>query len=114
MGPLSAQTEPSAPEVGTARDVIIKADKAYNEKRYDEAVAGYQKFLGDFGASEEAKPLLPHVRYNLVAALMQTQKFGGAAEAIEEAQKLPEITPDKQENLSFWLGVSLMQTGDSV
>ena len=114
MGPLSAQTEPSAPEVGTARDVIIKADKAYNEKRYDEAVAGYQKFLGDFGASGEAKPLLPHVRYNLVAALMQTQKFGGAAEAIEEAQKLPEITPDKQENLSFWLGVSLMQTGDTV
>ena len=114
MGPLSAQTEPSAPEVGTARDVIIKADKAYNEKRYDEAVAGYQKFLGDFGASEEAKPLLPHVRYNLVAALMQTQKFGGAAEAIEEAQKRPEITPDKQENLSFWLGVSLMQTGDTV
>ena len=114
LGPLSAQTEPSAPEVGTARDVIIKADKAYNEKRFDEAVAGYQKFLGDFGASEEAKPLLPHVRYNLVAALMQTQKFGVAVEAIEEAQKLPEITPDKQENLSFWLGVSLMQTGETV
>ena len=110
----SASAEETAPEAGTARDIILKADKAYNEKRHDEAVAGYQKFLDDFGTSPEAKPLLPHVRYNLVAALMQTQKFGPAVEAIEEARKIPEITPDKQENLSFWLGVSLMQTGETV
>ena len=111
--PISAPAEEAAPEAGTARDIILKADKAYNEKRHEEAVAGYQKFLDDFGTSPEAKPLLPHVRYNLVAALMQTQKFGPAVEAIEEARKIPEITPDKQENLSFWLGVSLMQTGET-
>lgn len=111
--PKYAPAEEAAPEAGTARDIILKADKAYNEKRHEEAVAGYQKFLDDFGTSPEAKPLLPHVRYNLVAALMQTQKFGPAVEAIEEARKIPEITPDKQENLSFWLGVSLMQTGET-
>ena len=110
--PLPAQnnSEP-APEAGTARDVIIKADKAYNEKLYDEAVAGYEGFLRDFGSAKEAAPDLPHVRYNLAAALMQIQKFEEAIEAVEEAQKLGKLTPEKQENLAFWLGVALLQTG---
>ena len=106
------QAQEAAPEAGTARDVIIKADKAYNEKRYAEAVAGYEGFLRDFGSAKEAAPDLPHVRYNLAAALMQTQKFDAAAEAIEEAQAIKEITADKQENLAFWRGVALMQSGN--
>ncbi len=111
-GQLQAQDEAAAPEAGTARDVIIKADQAYNEKRYAEAVAGYEGFLRDFGSSKEAAPDLPHLRYNLAAALMQTQKFDAAVEAIEEAQKLKEVSPEKQENLAFWRGVALMQLGN--
>ncbi len=111
-GWLRAQSDSAAPEAGTARDVIIKADKAYNEKRYADAVAGYEGFLRDFGSSKEAAPDLPHVRYNLAAALMQTQKFDAAVEVIEEAQPMKEITPDKQENLAFWRGVALMQLGN--
>ena len=108
---LRAQAEP-APETGTARDVIIKADKAYNEKRYADAVAGYEGFLRDFGSSKEAAPDLPHVRHNLVAALMQTQQFDAVVEAIGEAQAPGQTAPDKQENLAFWHGVALMQLGN--
>jgi TolA-binding protein len=102
-----------APQAGTARDVIIKADGAYNQKRYDEAVAGYRRFLEDFGRSNEAKELLPHVRYNLAAGLMQTQKFEAAAEAIGEALEMKEITGDRRENLMFWRGVALLQSGQA-
>lgn len=56
-GQLPAQAD--APEAGTARDVIIQADRAYNEKRYPDAVAGYEGFLRDFGSSPEAAPDLP-------------------------------------------------------
>ena len=108
--PLPAQT--GDPEAGTARDVIIKADKAYNEKRYEDAVAGYEGFLRDFGNAKEAAPDLPHVRYNLAAALMQTQNFDAAVEVIEEVQALKEIAAEKQENLAFWRGVALMQLGN--
>jgi len=101
----------AAPEAGTARDVIFRADAAYNGKQYADAVAGYEKFLIDFGASSEAAPLLPHVRYNLVAALMQVQKYGDAVEAIREAQKLKEMTPKQSEDLAFWLGVANLQSG---
>jgi len=107
--PLVAQD--AAPEAGTARDLIIRADAAYNEKRHADAVSGYQKFLADYGASAEAKPLLPHVRYNLSAALVQTQQFPAAVGAIEEALKLEELTPEQKENLGFWRAVSLMQSG---
>jgi TolA-binding protein len=109
---LNAQADGAVPESGTARDVIIKADQAYNEQRYPDAIAGYEGFLRDFGTSEEAAPDLPHLRYNLAAALMQTQKFDAAVEAIEAAQALKETAPDKQENLAFWRGVALMQLGN--
>ena len=85
LGPLRAETEEAAPEAGTARDVILRADNAYNSKRYSEAISGYKKFLEDFGSAKEAEPFLPHVRHNLSAALMQEQKFGEAAEEISEA-----------------------------
>ncbi len=106
---MCAQEE--APQAGTARDLIIRADAAYNEKRYAEAVTGYQKFLTDYGAAAEAKEVLPHVRFNLSAALLQTQQFPAAIGAIEEAQKIEELTPEQKENLAFWRGVSLMQAG---
>lgn len=110
VGRLPAQ-EPAA-EAGTARDLIFKADSEYSAKRYPEAVKGYEKFLADYGASDEAKEYLAHVRYNLSAALMQSQKFDGAAEAIAAAKKIEGLSQEKRENLAFWLGVALLQTGD--
>jgi len=100
------------PEAGTARDVIFRADAAYNNKQYADAVAGYEKFLTDFGASNEAAPLLPHVRYNLVAALMQVQKYGDVVEAIGEAQKIKDPDASHGEDLAFWLGVAHLQAGN--
>ncbi len=109
--PAQEPAEPAA-EVGTARDLIFKADSEYSAKRYPEAVKGYEKFLADYGASEEAKEYLPHVRYNLSAALMQSQKFDAAAEAIAAAKKIEGMSQEKRENLAFWLGVALLQTDD--
>jgi TolA-binding protein len=111
LGPLNAQTEQAAPEAGTARDVIIKADTAYNEKKYPEAITGYRRFLTDFGSSKEAEPDLPHVRYNLSAALMQAAKFEEAVEETGEALKLSEMSQARREDLMFWRAVALLQTG---
>jgi TolA-binding protein len=110
VGPLVAQDAP--PEAGTARDVILRADGAYAARRYADAAQGYQRFLADFGESAEAREFLGHVRYNLAASLMQSQKYEEAAAEIEEAQKIPAMAPEKMENLAFWRGVALMQTGD--
>lgn len=109
---LSAQE--AAPDAGTARDLILKADAAYTSQRYPEAAQGYEKFLSDYGASSEAKEYLPHVRYSLSAALMQSQKFDAAAEAITEAQKTGGMSQEHRENLAFWRGVALLQAGDPV
>lgn len=109
-GRLAAQD--AAPEAGTARDVILKADMAYTARNYAEAAKGYERFLADFGESAEAKEYLGHVRYNLAAALMQNQKFDAASEEIEEARKVPGLAPEKLENLAFWRGIALMQIGE--
>ena len=112
LGPLNAQSDEAAPEAGTARDIILRADNAYNAKKYSEAIAGYKKFLGDFGSAAEAASFLPRVRYNLSAALMQEQKFGEAAEEVGEALKLEDLSTKQKEDLAFWLGVALLQAGD--
>lgn len=112
--PLCPAAEDGAPaaEAGTARDVIFRADAAYNAKRYEEAVAGYRKYLTDFGSSQEAVPVLAHVRYNLVAALLQLQKYNDAVEAIEEARKVKDMGPKQKEDLAFWSGIALLQSGN--
>jgi TolA-binding protein len=102
---------PAAPQAGTASDIIMRADAAYNAKRFEEAIAGYRRFIEDFGSSTEAKAWMPNVRYNLAAALLQTQKFGDALEEIDEAVIVGEKLPaEKKEDLAFWRGLSLLQT----
>ena len=103
--------EPTA-QAGTARDVIFRADTAYNDKRYPEAAAGYGKFIEDFGSSTEAQPFMAHVRYNLVASLLQLQKYEEALGAVDDALKVKDLGPKQKEDLSFWRAVSLLQTGD--
>jgi len=110
--PAAKEEAPPAAEVGTARDVIFRADTAYNNKRYEEAVAGYRKFLTDFGSSDEAAPFLAHVRYNLVAGLLQLQKYSEAVEAIEEARQLKDMGAKQKEDLAFWAGVALLQSNN--
>ncbi len=111
--PTRGMAEEEGPQAGTARDQVIRADAAYNERRYAEAVTGYESFLRDFGTFEETRPVLPHVRYNLAAGLMQTQRFDAAVEAINEALKIEDLQVDRRENLSFWRGVALIQLGQN-
>lgn len=108
---VPAQTQ-DAPTTGTARDLITKADAAYNSKRYDEAASGYRRYLDDFGSNPEAAPDLPGVHYNLAAALMQKQDFARAADAAEVALGDKERTEAQREDLIFWRGAALLQCGD--
>lgn len=106
-----AETQ-DAPAAGTARDLIVKADSAYNSKNFQDAVAGYERFLEDFGSNPEAAQDLPRVHYNLAAALMQKQDFARAVDATEVALNDKERTEAQREDLIFWRGAALLQSGD--
>ena len=101
--------EPPA-EAGTARDIIFRADTAYNTKRYQEAISGYKRFLDDYGASSEAVPFMAHVRYNLAASYLQLQKYDDAVEAIDDAQKVNDMGDRQKEDLLFWKAMALLQS----
>lgn len=110
--PLCAENAEAEPQAGTARDLIFRADTDYNAKRYAEAIAVYKKFLADFGNEAEAARFLPNVRHRLVAALLQEQKFGEAAETIGETLESKDLGKGQREDLLFWHGVALLQSGD--
>ncbi|MFM8458149.1 MAG: tetratricopeptide repeat protein, partial [Chthoniobacterales bacterium] len=101
--------EPPA-QAGTARDIIFRADTAYNNKRYQEAVAGYERFIEDFGSSSESQSFMPHVRYNVAASLLQLQKYADAIDAIDDALKVKEMGATQKEDLLFWKAIALLQS----
>ena len=101
--------EPPA-QAGTARDIIFRADTAYNNKRYQEAVAGYERFIEDFGSSSESLPFMAHVRYNVAASLLQLQKYADAIDAIDDALKVKEMGATQKEDLLFWKAIALLQS----
>ena len=101
--------EPPA-QAGTARDIIFRADTAYNNKRYQEAVAGYERFIEDFGSSSEALSFLAHVRYNVAASLLQLQKYADAIEAVDDALKVKDMGAPQKEDLLFWKAIALLQS----
>ncbi len=108
----AAAEAPASPVIpGTAAAILFDAEKAYNEKRYAEAIAAFEKFLRDFGASQEAQPALPRIRFKLAASQVQLQKFEAALDAIEAALAGKPESEAAREELSFWKGLALLMTG---
>ena len=96
----------------TADELMIRADSARNEKRFGEAAKLYQRFIDDFGQTNE-KPiqeLIRRRRYDLAICYLKEKQFSAALPAVEAALALnPPLEQRQQQELQFWLGVCQMQ-----
>ncbi len=94
----------------TADEALTTAFAAYNAGRYDEAAAGFEKFIADFGESTQGREAIVRIRHPLAMSLLQLRKFDAALGAIEEALTVtPPLPPDQRQTLLFYLGVCQMQ-----
>lgn len=94
----------------TAEEVHLQAINAYNGGDYATAVAGFERFEKEYGASEQGKVVLASIRYPLAMSLLHLQKFEEALDAIDACLKgEPKPTPEQREDLIFYQGVCLMQ-----
>jgi tetratricopeptide (TPR) repeat protein len=96
----------------TADELMLRADAARNEKRYGEAAKLYQKFIDDFGKSQEpqVQDLIRRRRYDLAICYLQEKQFAEAGQAMEAALALePPLETRQLQELQFWLGVCQMQ-----
>lgn len=98
----------------TAEELYIQAINAYNTGDYAAAVAGFERFEKEYGASEQGRTVLTTIRYPLAMSLMHLQKFEDAREAINVCLKgEPKPTPEQREDLEFYKGVCLMQAEET-
>lgn len=75
-------------------DLLDKANKAYNEEKYTDAVKLYELAISSVGSSSDAY-------YNLGNAYYRTGKPGKAVLAYERALRLDPTNSDARQNLEF-------------
>lgn len=98
----------------TADELLVAAVNAYNNGRYQEAVTLFDTFLTDYGSSAQAAPALPRILPLKALALVRTNEFGPALEAIREAfAKAPQMPVDQREELAFLEGICLLSTSEN-
>ncbi len=114
--PFPASLRAQAPAVGaemTADELYLAAINAYNNGKYAEAIAGIEKFEGDFGKSPQGQKGIESLRYPLAMSYLHMQKFDDALEAIDAALKsATPPTATQREDLLFYKAVCQMQGDD--
>jgi TolA-binding protein len=94
----------------TADEMRNRAVQLMNTGDWAEAAAQLQELLTSFGTAEALKERLPFIRYDLAISLLQARQFEEALPVIEEALGgEPPLTNEQRRELTFWLGVTLMQ-----
>lgn len=94
----------------TADEMRNRANQLLGEGSWAEAAAQLQELLSSYGQAEALKDRLPFIRYDLAIALLQARKFQEAAPVIQEAlDSEPPLSTERKRELTFWLGVVLMQ-----
>jgi TolA-binding protein len=113
FAPLRAQTPAAPGGEMTADELYLKSINDYNAGKYAEAVAGFKKFLANFGKSEQGQKQYAFMRYPLAMSLLHLQKFDDALEAIDDCLKSPPApTAAQKEDLLFYKSVCQMQGDD--
>ncbi len=96
----------------TAGELVQSAITDYNKGNYEAAAQRFERFLTDFGRSEEARPALEQVRRLLGWSYVRTGKF---VQALPVLENYLEAHSDGEsiEPFRFWLGVARLQAGDT-
>jgi len=95
----------AAPEGRTPDDLFAVGNAAYEEERYDDAVAAYQKIPG-FGLND------PRVLYNLGNAFFRLGRLGPAILSYERALRLDPSDREARDNLELSRGLIRDRVGE--
>jgi len=97
----------------TADELSVNARSLYTQGKYAEAAALYQKFMADYGKSNEAQAAVRGMRFPLAMCFVQMQKLDEALPAINDAlNTTPPLDQPQKQELVFWKGVCEMNDKD--
>jgi len=115
-----AQMKPAAPPLGKkegAADLtpaeLIKAGRAaFEAQDFAKAEQHFDQLIADYGENAEVAALVDECRPLLAMCKVKAKAFDDAVTLIDASLKLPKLPEAAREELQFWRGICLLQTGE--
>ncbi|MFK7851423.1 MAG: tetratricopeptide repeat protein [Akkermansiaceae bacterium] len=110
---LSAtKVKANPPEGLGANELLVFAEKAYNEKNWQAAADSFKKFIESFGGLPETKNAVARVKPLLATALVRLEQYEEALPILTEVLESKDLPPAQRIDMLFFGGLASMQTGD--
>ena len=95
----------------TASELAAQGKKAYDKGDFKEAAGLLGQLAAEYGNNAETAALLRECQPLLAFCFVKTGDFAHAVEAIEEALKNPQLPAAVKDDMLFFRGISLLNTG---
>jgi len=109
FAPLS-QADPT--ENLGATELLILAEKSYNEADWQTAADSFNKFLASFGGLPETVNAVARVKPLLATCLVKLEQYEEALPVLNELLASKDLSPAQRLDMLFFAGLANMQTGD--
>jgi len=108
------QTPAPAPAVaGSASELLIKGEAAFNAGEWQIAVDRFQEFITNYGGLEGTAGAVVKVKPLLAICQVRLGRFPEALPLLEEALKQPGLDPKQRVDLVFFAGLSNLRLGNA-
>ena len=107
--PASAK---EAPSDLTAPELLKEGRAAFDAQDFPRAEKHFEQLLADYGENPEVAPLADECRPMLAMCKVKAKAFDDAVALIEASLKQPKLPAAAREELQFWRGICLLQTGE--
>lgn len=92
---------------------LIKAGRtAFDAQDFAKAEKHFDQLIADYGENAEVAALVDECRPLLAMCKVKAKAFEDAVTLIEASLKLPKLPDAAREELQFWRGICLLQTGE--
>ncbi len=107
--PASAK---EAPSDLTAPELLKEGRAAFDAQDFPRAEKHFEQLLADYGENPEVAPLADECRPMLAMCKVKAKGFEEAVALIDASLKNAKLPAAAREELQFWRGICLLQTGE--
>ncbi|MEM1294628.1 MAG: tetratricopeptide repeat protein [Verrucomicrobiota bacterium] len=107
-----AQSNLPAPGAFTSSELLAKARDAFRQGDFVTAEAYFEAFDRDYGAEPQVADIIEQNKPLIALCKISNGKLPEAVPFIESSIAQPRLPRDILEELTFWLGIHYMQTGE--
>ena len=96
----------------TAPELLKEGRAAFDAQDFAKAEKHFDQLIADYGGNAEVAPLVDECRPMLAMCKVKAKAFDDAVPLIDASLKNPKLPAAGREELQFWRGICLLQSGE--